>query len=160
MRGLGGMIAGALVGIVFAMLVRVLMGMDAWKAEPVWVVGAIFGVAGFMLGTGVMNDWLKWAKGEETPDHPESNPNLKGWAKILSVSYDHKVIGIQYGITSLILFMLAGTFALIFRTELAAARLAVPGPQDLQHDDEPARHRHDRRRSCWGSAPCPTTWCR
>ncbi len=74
-RGLGGMIAGALVGIVFAMLVRVLMGMPAWKPEPVWVVGAIFGVAGFMLGTGVMNDWLKWAKGEETPDHPESGSN-------------------------------------------------------------------------------------
>ncbi len=36
-RGLGGMIAGALVGIVFAMLVRVLMGMPAWKPEPVWV---------------------------------------------------------------------------------------------------------------------------
>jgi cytochrome c oxidase subunit 1 len=126
-RGLGGMIAGALVGIVFALLVRVLMGMPAWKPEPVWVVGAIFGVAGFMLGTGVMNDWLKWAKGEETPDHPESRPNLKGWSKILSVSYDHKVIGIQYGITALILFMLAGSYALVFRTELASPGLQFLG---------------------------------
>jgi cytochrome c oxidase subunit 1 len=118
-RGLGGLIAGTLVGIVFAVVVRVLMGMPAWNAEPVWVVGAVFGVAGFMLGTGVMSDWFKWAKGEETPEHPESNTSLKGWAKILSVSFDHKVIGMQYGITALILFMLAGSYAMIFRTELA-----------------------------------------
>ena len=122
-RGLGGMFAGTLVGLVFTIIVRVLMGMPAWNAQPAWVVAAVFGVAGFMIGTGVMSDWFKWAKGEETPDHPEGNPNLKGWAKIFSVSYDHKVIGIQYGITALTLFMLAGTYAMFFRTELASPGL-------------------------------------
>ena len=37
----------------------------------------------------------------------------------LSASYDHKAIGIQYGVTSLIVLLLAGLFALIFRTQLA-----------------------------------------
>ncbi|HLA98718.1 MAG TPA: cbb3-type cytochrome c oxidase subunit I [Anaerolineales bacterium] len=122
-RGLIAMILGVPVGMVLVMGVRLLLGLlPVWKAEPAWVGGALIGVVTFMLGTGVLGDWLKWAKGEETSEHPET-PERKGWAKILNVSYDHKVIGIQYGITSLILFSLAGLFALTFRTELAATGL-------------------------------------
>ncbi len=129
-RGLGGFIAGTLIGIVFTLLVRVLVGLPAWKPEPAWVVGVLFGAVGFMLGTGVANDWIKWAKGEETPEHPEADPRLKGWAKYLSVSFDHKVIGVQYGVTSLILFLLAGAYALLFRTELAATGIQFLDPKN------------------------------
>ena len=121
-RGLIAMIVGALIGMALVMGIRLLMGLTAWKAEPVWVGGALIGVVAFMIGTGVLRDWFQWAKGEETPEHPEA-PERKGWAKYLSVSFDHKVIGIQYGITSLVLFSLAGLFALTFRTELAATGL-------------------------------------
>ncbi|OGO67985.1 MAG: cytochrome C oxidase subunit I [Chloroflexi bacterium RBG_19FT_COMBO_56_12] len=48
---------------------------------------------------------------------------MKGLAKYLHVSYDHKVIGIQYGITSVMVLLVAGLFALIFRTELAQTGL-------------------------------------
>jgi len=126
-RGLLGMIVGFPVGMLLVTLVRLLVGLPAGKTEPAWVLGAVFGVIGFMLGTGVMSDWIKWAKGEETPEQPEANPNLKGWAKYLSVSFDHKVIGIQYGVTALALFTLAGSYALTFRTELFQ-----PGIQFLQ----------------------------
>ncbi|HSF80096.1 MAG TPA: cbb3-type cytochrome c oxidase subunit I [Anaerolineales bacterium] len=121
-RGLIAMIVGIPVGMALVMGIRLLTGLQAWKAEPAWVGGALIGVVTFMIGTGVLSDWFKWAKGEETPDHPET-PERKGWAKYLSVSYDHKVIGIQYGVTSLILFCLAGLFALTFRTELAQTGL-------------------------------------
>ena len=127
-RGLGGMLAGTLVGIVLTVVVRVIMGLVAWNAQAAWVTGAVFGVVGFMLATGVMGDWLRWAKGEETPEHPEADPNLKGWAKYLSVSYDHKVIGVQYGFTSLALFVLAGVYALFFRVELAAPGIQFLNP--------------------------------
>jgi cytochrome c oxidase subunit 1 len=126
-RGLLGMALGFPPGMLLVMAVRLLLGLPAWKAEPAWVVGAVFGVMGFMLGTGVMNDWLRWARGEETPEHPQADPDLKGWAKILNVSYDHKVIGIQYGLTALLLFTLAGAYALTFRSELYS-----PGIQFLQ----------------------------
>jgi len=130
-RGLGGFLAGTLVGIVLTVVVRVVMSLPAWDAQAAWVTGAIFGVAGFMLAIGVMGDWMRWAKGEETPEHPETNPNLRGWAKILSVSYDHKVIGVQYGITSLALFVLAGTYALLFRTELAQTGIQFLDPKNF-----------------------------
>ena len=122
-RGLGGMAVGVVIGIVLTIVVRVIMGLPAWNPQPAWVIGMVIGVFGFMLATGVVNDWIKWARGIETPEHPEANPNLKGWAKYLSVSFDHKVIGIQYGVTALVLFLLAGLYALIFRTELAAPEL-------------------------------------
>ncbi|UCH59346.1 MAG: cbb3-type cytochrome c oxidase subunit I, partial [Anaerolineales bacterium] len=121
-RGLIAMIVGVPIGMALVMVIRLLMGLQAWKAEPAWVGGALIGVVTFMIGTGVMSDWFKWANGEETPEHPET-PERSGWAKYLSVSFDHKVIGIQYGVTSLILFSLAGLFALTFRTELAATGL-------------------------------------
>ncbi|HEY5669044.1 MAG TPA: hypothetical protein VIS10_03530, partial [Anaerolineales bacterium] len=79
-RGLLAMVIGIPVGMGLVTVVRLLVGLPAWKAEPAWVVGAVFGVVAFMLGTGVMNDWLKWARGEETPEHPIANPNLKGLA--------------------------------------------------------------------------------
>ena len=66
-RGLLGMIVGFPVGMLLVTLVRLLVGLPAGKTEPAWVLGAVFGVIGFMLGTGVMSDWIKWAKGEETP---------------------------------------------------------------------------------------------
>jgi cytochrome c oxidase subunit 1 len=123
-----GMIPGYILGIVLTITVRVLVGLPAWSREPIWVAGALFGAVGFIVGTGVLHDWLKWANGEETPEHPvDQHPT--GAARYLSVSYDHKVIGIQYGTTSLIVMAVAGLFALIFRTELAAPGLQFLKPE-------------------------------
>lgn len=127
-RGLVFQVIGTLLGIVIAMLIRLLVGLPAWKTEPILVAGAFLGAIFFMVGTGVMDDWFKWARGEDTPEAPLES-ELKGYKKYLHVSFDHKVIGIQYGVTSLIILMVAGLFAMIFRTELAQ-----PGLQFLTPD--------------------------
>ncbi len=84
--------------------------------EPAWVFGAFVGVLSFITGSGIANDWFRWAKGEETPEHRADPP---GWEKYIGVSLDHKVIGIQYTVTSLFLLVVGGSFALVFRSELA-----------------------------------------
>ena len=127
-RGLGYMVIGTLVGALITILIRLLMGLPAWNAEPVLVAGAVLGSAAFMYGTGVLDDWLKWAKGIDTPE-ASLESEAKGYKRFLHVSFDHKVIGIQYGVTSLIVLSVAGLFALIFRTELAQ-----PGLQFLTPD--------------------------
>ena len=129
--GLIGMAIGTLIGMGLVILVRLAMGLPVWDPipEPVWVVGGIVGTVGFVLGTGVMDDWIRWAKGQETPEHPEANPQLKGWRKYLSVSYDHKVIGIQYGVTALLLIFVAGFYALSFRVQLAQPGSEFMEPQ-------------------------------
>jgi cytochrome c oxidase subunit I len=116
-RGFLWEIIGTAFGIGFVMVVRVLMHLPAWKAEPVAVVGALFGALFFLYGVGVLDDWIKWANGEEAPEH-EEDASL-GWRRYFSVSLDHKVIGMQYLTLALILFAVGGMFALIFRTDLA-----------------------------------------
>ena len=75
---------------------------------------------GFLGGSGIVSDWFKWARGEETPEHHE-DPD--GWEKYFNVSLDHKVIGIQYTVTSL--FLAGG--GRILCPDLSH-RAGVPGP--------------------------------
>jgi len=88
--------------------------------EPAWLFGALVGVLCFISYHGVMDDWFKWARGIDTPEHHDDKP---GWEKYFGPSLDHKVIGIQYTVTALALLVIGGTFALIFRTELAQSGL-------------------------------------
>jgi cytochrome c oxidase subunit 1 len=89
--------------------------------EPAWVLGGFVGAIAFLFGSGVTSDWMKWARGIDTPEHHEEH--YSGWEKYINVSLDHKVIGIQYTLVALALICIGGAFALIFRTELAAAKL-------------------------------------
>lgn len=115
--GFIGLVIGLLVGMGFVTLIRLLLGLPAWSPEPAWVLGGVFGTVGFMIGIGALTDWFKIAMGQEVNDHPGEDSHL-GWKRYFNFTTDHKVIGIQYGVTSLIMFSIAGLFALIFRTEL------------------------------------------
>ena len=116
LRGLLWQVIGTVFGLGLVTLIRALMRLPAWKTEPAVVVGALFGALFFLYGVGVLDDWLKWVAGEETPERDESN---WGWRRFWGPSHDHKVIGIQYLTLALILFSVGGMFALTFRTQLA-----------------------------------------
>ncbi len=123
-RGLVAQALGTIVGMAFVMAVRVMMGLPAWSAEasvqePVLVGGVLIGAISFLVGVGIFNDWFKWARGIPTIDSIEPDPAKPNWMRYFSVDYDHKVIGIQYGITSILLLGIGGTLAMFFRTELA-----------------------------------------
>jgi len=124
-RGLVWQLVGMLLGAFFVTGMRALMGKEEifgtfFFSEPAWVLGALIGVVSFLFGVGALDDWMKWARGIDTPEHHEDMP---GWEKYFYVSLDHKVIGVQYTVTALFLIAVGGTFALIFRTELAASQL-------------------------------------
>jgi cytochrome c oxidase subunit 1 len=134
-RGLIGLLVGWLVGVLLVSGIRLALGLPLATptgfglTEPTWVVGVLTAAVGFMIASGTVSDWWASARGVRPPEHPQDD-FLYGWRRYLSISYDHKVIGIQYGITSLFMFLTAGLFALIFRTELAA-----PGIQFLPLHD-------------------------
>ena len=46
-RGLVAQIVGTALGIALVVVIRVLMGLDAWEAEPAMVVGAMVGIIAF-----------------------------------------------------------------------------------------------------------------
>ena len=126
-RGLVWQVVGTLLGALVVTGIRALLGAENQNlfgtylfSEPAWVVGALVGVISFVFGSGAVADWMQWARGIDTPDHHADEP---GWQKYFGISYDHKVIGIQYSVTALVLIAIGGTFALIFRTELAASQL-------------------------------------
>ncbi len=126
-RGLIGQTIGTVTGMLIVTAIRLVMGVrPIWKAEPAWFLGGVIGIIGFLYAAGVLSDWLKWTRGESTPDHHDDAP---GWRRFFGVSLDHKVIGIQYAVTSVILLGIAGSFAVTFRTELAQ-----PGMQFLSYD--------------------------
>ncbi|MBP1702422.1 MAG: Cytochrome-c oxidase [Chloroflexi bacterium] len=138
-KGILGYVVGMVVGLALVTVLRMILGLPAttpWDpqaktfffVEGAWVAGALLGTIFFILSVGVASDWFKWMRGVETPSHPQ-DAFEHGAKRYLSASFDHKVIGVQYGFTSLVVFMLAGFFALIFRTELAA-----PGMQYLNLD--------------------------
>ncbi len=128
-RGLIGQAIGTALGIGFIQAIRGAMGLE-YNIEPGVVFGALIGVIGFLLAAGVLTDWIKWISGKKTPlKHgvPEGKPE---WSRYLNVDVNHKVIGIQYGYTSVIVLLVGGLFAVLFRIELAA-----PGMQYLSNNN-------------------------
>ena len=129
--GLFGQAVGWLLGSGFINLFLAARGLETGLAlEGPLVFGGITGVLGFLIGSGVMTDWMLWMGGHDTPLHhgaPEGKPE---WFRYLSIDVNHKVIGIQYGYTSLLVLLIGGIFAILFRLELAA-----PGMQYLTPDE-------------------------
>ena len=140
MRGLIGLVIASPIGIALVSGIRAALGLPwsvgysgwlkgaFWFTEPAWVTGALFGTIGIMIGMGAFGDWWKMATGKEVEDTPSSDPNLPGWARYWNFTVDHKVIGIQYIILGLLMFNIAGLFALIFRTELITPEIDFIDP--------------------------------
>jgi len=120
-RGIVSQIFGTVVGMAFIMAVRLLAGVPAWNREPVIVGGMVIGAISFMVGVGAFGDWFKWARGEATSENHDPDPDKPNWLRYFSVDYDHKIIGVQYGVTSLLVLGIGGTFAMLFRGELASS---------------------------------------
>ena len=116
-RGLIGQISGTAIGTAVVMLIRSILGLPVdWEIAIVF--GVLVGAVGFLIGVGALSDWFQVMRGKEPVLHhgpPEGKP---AWTRYFGVDYSHKIIGIQYGVTSLIVMFSAGLFALIFRTEL------------------------------------------
>lgn len=130
-RGLLWQLLGTLAGVALVTFIRIVSGMDPiWAEEPALVVGMLIGGISFLAGVGTMDDWYKWWKGIEAPLHHGPPHDKPAWTRYFSVDYNHKVIGIQYGVTGLFMLMLGGGFAVIFRTELARSGFQFLDPSN------------------------------
>jgi cytochrome c oxidase subunit 1 len=93
-------------------VLRTVAGHGLWEIELSFSVGYVFGIAGWILGVGLWERWAREWLGLSTQESPSGR-----W-RFLSFNTDHKVVGVQYLVTFLLLFLVAGLFAVLIRIQL------------------------------------------
>jgi cytochrome c oxidase subunit 1 len=124
-RALLGTLLMAAFALGLVVLVRNLYGYEPlmdWDA--IVTVMLISAPLGFLVGIGCFDYWFYWASGRPTRPEDHSGHGATSWRDYFRVNTDHKVIGIQYIVTTVIFFFLGGLMAMLMRAELAA-----PGSQ-------------------------------
>src|SRR3954453_19790354 len=78
----------------------------------------------FLVGLGAFDYWFYWASGKPTRPEDHSGHGARSWHDYFRVNTDHKVIGIQYVVTSFFFILVGGLFAILVR-----AHVPAPGRQ-------------------------------
>src|SRR5690348_7815176 len=122
---------GEVLGMAFAVgitvLIRWLMHNHPIIDGHAITIVALFSVPLFLLvGLGAGDYWLYWAAGRPTRPEDHSGHGAYSWRDYFRINTDHKVIGIQYTVTSFVFLLVGGMLAMLIR-----AQLAKPGMQFL-----------------------------
>jgi cytochrome c oxidase subunit I len=118
---------GFLLGIAFATaitwIVRRATGHHTFphylKGEAILVVSLIASPLFFLVGLGGFDYWFAWAAGKPTQPEDHSGHGATSWKDYFRINTDHKVIGIQYTVTSFFFLLVGGLLAMLMRVELA-----------------------------------------
>src|ERR671917_1243832 len=97
--------------------------MTAKLRGPGWYRAGAFVLLG-VLFCAALDYWFYWASGRPTRPEDHSGHGAHSWRDYFRVNTDHKVIGIQYVVTSFFFMLVGGLLAMLVRAELAA-----PGSQ-------------------------------
>src|SRR5207237_5814662 len=105
-------------------LVLLFRSIAGW--DPLWEWNTIVVVAfltlmplGFLSGLGAFDYWVKYALGAPTEPEDHSGHGARSWKDYFRVNTDHKVIGVQYLVTTIAFFLIGGLLAMVMRAELA-----------------------------------------
>jgi len=120
-RGAWMAVAGFGIGALLVMALRAWWGWDPlWITEVILVVGGmVLAPLGFLAGIGSFDYWLHYISGRPTEPEDHSGHGARTWKDYFRVNTDHKVIGIQYLVTTFVFFTIGGLMAMFFRAELA-----------------------------------------
>jgi cytochrome c oxidase subunit I len=88
--------------------------------ESVLTIGLIAVPFFFLVGLGCFDYWFYWAAGRPTRPEDHSGHGAYSWRDYFRPNTDHKVIGIQYVVTSFFFLFVGGLLAMLMRAELAA----------------------------------------
>jgi cytochrome c oxidase subunit 1 len=109
--------------------VRALYGWDrVLDGDAVFTVSLIAAPFGFLIGLGAFDYWFRWARGAPTIPEDHSGHGARSWKDYFRVNTDHKVIGIQYTVTSFFFLLVGGLMAMLLRAELAQPGMQFVNP--------------------------------
>ena len=111
-RGAIGTLIGAAFGFGLVIALRAISGLDVFQTEqtgyPHVIVPLVTAPLGFLLGFGAFDYWFRWAAGKPTVPDDHKDHGATRWQDYFKFNTDHKVIGIQYVVTTLVFFMIGG----------------------------------------------------
>ncbi|HEY3543401.1 MAG TPA: cytochrome c oxidase subunit I [Gaiellaceae bacterium] len=88
--------------------------------QPIVLVSLLVAApVGFLAGLGAFDYWTYYALGYPTRAEDHSSHGARSWRDYFRVNTDHKVIGMQYLVTTVIFFLIGGGLAMMIRAELA-----------------------------------------
>jgi cytochrome c oxidase subunit I len=119
------------IGFAIVVLARLWAGYEPTVDWLVIVTVAVLTAApiGFLAGLGGFDYWTRYALGAPTRPEDHSGHGAYSWRDYFRVNTDHKVIGIQYVVTTIVFFLAGGLLAMIFRAELARPGMQYVDPQ-------------------------------
>ncbi len=103
-------VSGFLAGAEVTALAR---GVGGLTDPTNFTVGYVLGLCGWLLGMGAWEAWVRDWLGLQ-----KKELGLQGWRRYLGFCTDHKVIGIQYLATFIVVMLVAGLLAMVMRAEL------------------------------------------
>ena len=89
------------------------------SGDAILTVGLLAVPLAFLVGIGGFDYWFYWAAGRKTRPEDHSGHGAYTWKDYFRVNTDHKVIGIQYTVTSFFFLLVGGLIAMLMRAELA-----------------------------------------
>ncbi|CAN5523643.1 cytochrome c oxidase subunit I [soil metagenome] len=122
-RAVLGAVLGGAFGFGLVVALRAASGLEIFQTEqtgyPHVIVPAITAPLGFVAGIGCFYFWLRWSAGSPPVIDDHSYYGADSWRDYLRFNTDHKVIGIQYMVTTFVFFLIGGALAMGIRAELA-----------------------------------------
>ena len=111
----------ALIGMGFVLGLRAIAGWHPVFDNSIVVLVSLLvtGPIGFLAGIGCFDYWVYYALGFPTRPEDHSGHGARTWKDYFRVNTDHKVIGMQYLVTTIFFFLVGGMLALLVRAELA-----------------------------------------
>ena len=130
--GIVGAIIGGALGFGLVVGLRAISGLPLFQTEqtgyPHIVVPLITAPLGFLVGFGAFDYWLRWALGAPTRAEDHADHGAATWRDYFIFNTDHKVIGIQYIVTTFFFFFVGGALAMVIRANLAQPGSLIVGP--------------------------------
>jgi cytochrome c oxidase subunit 1 len=100
--------------------IRAIAGWKVLEWEDIVLVGGmVMAPLGFLGGLGGFDYWLRYMGGAPTGEEDHSSHGAKSWKDYFRINTDHKVIGVQYVVTTVVFFIIGGLLAMVVRAELA-----------------------------------------
>src|SRR2546422_800685 len=120
------MVVGVAFSLFLTWVVRASTGHSTFRhyisGEAILTVSMLAVPLLFLIGIGGFDYWFYWAMGRPTRPEDHSGHGARTWKDYFRINTDHKVIGIQYTVTSFFFLLIGGADAMVM-----GAVLGPPG---------------------------------